>query len=109
MRKQRKSKQLSFYFSSFSTGSKNSAAGLKLRVAWEWIGDALEHPSSGMETLDSEAAQDWIGIKGEGFYEWFVLKGESAVIGRGATGEDDSWGQGAIKSLEEVIETARSL
>lgn len=80
-----------------------------MRVAWEWIGDTLEHSYLGSDALDSEAAQDWIGMKGEGFYEWFVLEGESTVIGRGATGEDSSWGRGAILSLNEVMKMAEKL
>lgn len=81
-----------------------------MRVAWEWIGDVVEHSSTGSNALDSETAPEWKAANGEGFYEWSVLEGKSAVVGRGAAGEKDTWGEGApIKSLEDVVEIAGRL
>jgi mediator of RNA polymerase II transcription subunit 17 len=109
--RQAKSKQLSFSLSPFSSPeSEGSKGGLKLRVAWEWIGDVVEHSSTGSNALDSETAPEWKAANGEGFYEWSVLQGKSAVVGRGAAGEKDTWGEGApIKSLEDVVEIAGRL
>lgn len=110
MRQQLRSKQASFSLTPVSPpGGKNMQSGLKLRVNWECIGDFSERPSTALEQLDSGEARAWKVAKGEGYYEWIILEGESKVVGRGASGGEGSWGLDTpIKSLKEVMELAAS-
>lgn len=101
---QGKSKHLSFSLEDFTASQKK---GLRLRVSWEWMGGVLEHMPGGLDSRSPGAGRGKKVVKGEGFYEWVLLEGESQVVGRGMAGEGGAWVEGVpVKSLKEVVEIA---
>lgn len=103
---QLKNKQASFFLlpTTSSLGTKTSPPGLRLRVGWECFDNSsIQHPPG------PDAAPERKGGKGEGFYEWIILDGQSQVVGRGASSGGNVWGPGtSVKSLKEVMEIAGS-